>query len=52
VMFLMTNILNGTLELVFTFFSVSFSVTLAFLLPIIVLSCFAYVVYRIATRKF
>jgi len=48
----MTNILNGTLELVFTFFSVSFSVTLAFLLPIIVLSCFAYVVYRIATRKF
>ena len=51
-MFLMTNILNGTLELVFTFFSVSFSVTLAFLLPIIVLSCFAYVVYRIATRKF
>lgn len=48
----MTNILNGTLELVFTFFSVSFSVTLAFLMPIIVLSCFAYVVYRIATRKF
>lgn len=48
----MTNILNGTLEFVFTFFSVSFSVTLAFLLPIIVLSCCAYVVYRIATRKF
>lgn len=48
----MTNILNGTLELVFIFFSVSFSVTLAFLLPIIVLSCCAYVVYRIATRKF
>ena len=48
----MTNILNGTLELVFTFFSVSFSVTLAFLLPILALSCCAYVVYRIATRKF
>lgn len=48
----MTNILSGTFELVFTFFSVSFSVALTFLVPIIALSCCAYVVYRIATRKF